>query len=374
MPERRVLFVSMIAAVLAIPAWSDVVYTNMGSGYSDSDVSIISPNVSVAKQFTVTGSGPLASIRLPLSVLDAGADLAVSLRVPGADPNGAVLESWTVPAASLSATPMVIVLTSTLHPALIAGTSYWLRLDAVISGTYQWHQNIIGEFGNVFSVTAGAVWETNPESWSPALEVNTPPARQADSPYKVTYLANLNIADSYINIANVGTISGNDPAGRICANIYVFDPNEEPVSCCACPVTPSGLVTLSARSTLISNPVTAGVPTSLVVKVLFTAYNGSCDAGALPTPAPLPVAFPSPAEGMLTLARGGGAWSSTSHANTSTGPATYSMTEIPFENAELSPSEYYKIVYICNFIQTYASKYGLCKGCHTGHMGASPKF
>lgn len=192
----------------------------------------------------------------------------------------------------------------------------------------------------------------------------------ADGAYQVRYLANLNVADSYVNIVNVGAISGNDPAGRMCANIYVFDPNEEPVSCCACPVTPNGLVSLSARNSLISNPLTPGVPTSIVVKVLFT-QGSTCDAGTLATPAPLPTSFPTSG---LALARGGVAWATTPHANTATSPASYQLTETRFDNSELSPSEYYKLVYICNFIQTYASKFGLCKGCQAGGMGGAATY
>lgn len=186
-----------------------------------------------------------------------------------------------------------------------------------------------------------------------------------DGAYQVRYLSNLNVGDSYVNIANVGAISGNDPAGRMCANIYVFDPNEEPVSCCACPVTPNGLVSLSARNSLISNPLTPGVPTSIVVKILFTANSsGSCDAGGLPIP--VGEGGPSP-----NLARGGIATATTLHANTATSPATYDTTETSFAVSELSFTEYTKMVYICNFIQTYASKFGLCKGCQAGGMGGA---
>lgn len=189
----------------------------------------------------------------------------------------------------------------------------------------------------------------------------------ADGSYQVRYLSNLNVGDSYVNITNVGAVSGNDPSGRLCANIYVFDPNEEPVSCCSCPVTPNGLVSLSARNSLISNPLTPGVPTSIVVKILFTLNeSGSCDAGTLPVPPPNTEGAP-----LLTLARGGVATATTLHANTATSPASYQMTETRFDNSELSLSEYTKIVYICNFIQTYASKFGLCKGCQAGGMGGS---
>lgn len=180
--------------------------------------------------------------------------------------------------------------------------------------------------------------------------------------YQVRYLSNLNVADSYVQLSNTGALDGNDPAGRLCANLYVFDPNEEPVSCCACQVTPNGLVSISARNDLIANPLTPGVPTSLVVKVVFTTATGGCNPGTLPITAPLPTAFPQLLAGMK-FARGGVAWANTVHANTATSPASYQVTGTRFESAELSPTEYFKLVNVCNFIQTYASGFGLCRSC-----------
>jgi hypothetical protein len=82
-----------------------------------------------------------------------------------------------------------------------------------------------------------------------------------DGPYKVTYASNLTIGDSVINITNDGAFgaglgSGTTASvtGSICANVYVYSPDEEVVSCCSCPVTPNGLVSLSAKTDLISNP------------------------------------------------------------------------------------------------------------------------
>lgn len=214
----------------------------------------------------------------------------------------------------------------------------------------------------------GYVWLTVwPNGWANNVlaidNVRTdflPQASEQSATYQVRYLSNLNVGDSYVNISNNGAVSGNDPAGRLCANIYVFDPNEEPVSCCACPVTPNGTVSLSARNSLISNPLTPGVPTSVVVKVVFTENSNAagCDAGRIPTSG-------------NTLARGGLAWATTLHANTATSPASYQTTETSFSRSELSRSEYLKLINICNFIETYASKFGLCKGCQAGAMGAA---
>ena len=57
---------------------------------------------------------------------------------------------------------------------------------------------------------------------------------------------NLNtLGDSLVNLTNTGAIatsSGigiNFGGGTICANVYVFDPNEEELDCCSCQITPT---------------------------------------------------------------------------------------------------------------------------------------
>src|ERR1700683_4732062 len=99
----------------------------------------------------------------------------------------------------------------------------------------------------------------------------------ADSPYQVRYASNLNIGDSVINLTNTGAGgaglgSGTSASitGSICVNVYAFDPTEEIVSCCSCPVTPNGLVSLDVQKDLISNPVFPRTPSSIVIKLLAT--------------------------------------------------------------------------------------------------------
>src|ERR1700730_14720083 len=94
---------------------------------------------------------------------------------------------------------------------------------------------------------------------------------QQDSAFQVRYASNLPIGDSVINVTNTGarsTVAFPTQNGNICVNVYTFSPDEQLISCCACPVTPDGLVSLSARNDLISNTLTPGVPTSVVTKVL----------------------------------------------------------------------------------------------------------
>lgn len=219
---------------------------------------------------------------------------------------------------------------------------------------------------NVVSPTVGLIpnLTTNITSTTPVLtgnqapntlQVIPPPPPPPNTSYLVSYASNLNIADSYVDITNFGTVNGNDTAGRLCANVYVFDANEEPVACCSCPVTPNGLVSLSV-SNIISKPLTPNNPTSVVIKLLGSTPNGgSCDA-ANPTP----------------LARGLGAWRTTIHA---LGPAnaaspSWQQTDVPFTISELSESEYAKLRAVCSFIQTYGSSFGMCKGCQNFGRGA----
>src|SRR5437764_9498672 len=173
-------------------------------------------------------------------------------------------------------------------------------------------------------------------AFAQSLPAVAPIVPESDGVYQLRYMANLNQADSYVNVTNAGTQSGFDPAGRICVNVYTFDAAEELVSCCACPVTPNGLNSLSARNDLISNTLTPGVPTSITVKLLSSLpVAGVCNPSS-------PNAF--------NLVRGLRAWATTIHLNTSATPAgVFQETETPFTNVELSASELTKLAGFCAF-------------------------
>src|SRR3954452_2332329 len=109
-----------------------------------------------------------------------------------------------------------------------------------------------------------------------------------DGPFQVRYASNLNVGDSVINITNSGARGAANQAGTsasitgaLCVNVYAFSPDEQMISCCSCPVTPNGLVSLSARQDLTSNTLTPAVPTAIVVKLLASApVGGSCASSA----------------------------------------------------------------------------------------------
>ncbi|MBV9303616.1 MAG: hypothetical protein JOY62_06810 [Acidobacteriaceae bacterium] len=81
--------------------------------------------------------------------------------------------------------------------------------------------------------------------------------------------------DDHIYIVNPGTSGGN-----LCANIYVWDPSEELVSCCATAITPNELVTTTVGG-LLTNPASAKdtTPHSGVIKIISSTVpsGGHCN-------------------------------------------------------------------------------------------------
>jgi len=168
---------------------------------------------------------------------------------------------------------------------------------------------------------------------------------------QIGYAANLGGADSFFNLTNAGSNGGADPAGDICANVYVFDPAQELIACCSCPLTPNHLSTLSALNDLTVNPLTkAGVPPAITVA--FVAST-ACDASA--------VTFGNAVSGLA-------GWNTTVHEFPS---GAYALTEMKLQTAPLSASELQKMTTQCLAIETNASGAGICNVCHDGAQGAA---
>jgi len=190
-------------------------------------------------------------------------------------------------------------------------------------------------------------------------------AQAGDTPFQVRYASNLAIGDSVVNFTNTGassTVAFPTQNGNICVNVYAFSPDEQLVSCCTCLVTPDGLNSLSVRNDLISNTLTPGVPTGIVVKLISSAGTtaASCNASTVGT-------------GANVLVPGLAAWGTTIHAlpvTPGTPATTYGVTETPFTNATLSAAELTRISTLCGFIQTNGSGFGICKSCRFGGLGA----
>jgi len=171
--------------------------------------------------------------------------------------------------------------------------------------------------------------------------------------FQVRYATNLNVSDSNVNLTNVGSAGGTDPAGDICANLYIFSPGQQLSACCSCPLTPNHLVTLSVQKDVMKNLLTPALPMSITIAIAATTeVGGTCNASNV-----------QPAN----LVSGLRAWGTTWHAIKGSG---FAETETAFSPVILSTSELNKMNSYCGFIQTIASGYGICGPCQTGASGA----
>jgi len=120
------------------------------------------------------------------------------------------------------------------------------------------------------------------------LLVLVPGLALAQGTYYVDYYANnagpAGVYDQIIRIVNVGqqgTPLDTYPKGDICANIYVFDPDQEMIACCAESLTPNELDAAYVGKDLTFNTLTTYIPPSGVVKIVLTPPpTGGCDATA----------------------------------------------------------------------------------------------
>ncbi len=90
-----------------------------------------------------------------------------------------------------------------------------------------------------------------------------------NSVYFTTYYSNANTSgapDATVRIINDG-----DTGATLNAAFYVFDDSEELQECCACAVTPDGLLSESVNKQLTANPLTGRYPTRGVIKVISSA-------------------------------------------------------------------------------------------------------
>jgi fibro-slime domain-containing protein len=173
----------------------------------------------------------------------------------------------------------------------------------------------------------------------------TPPSLLVD------YAANLNSGDSFVNITNDGASDPVNTPGTLCVNIYAFDPSEEMLSCCTCPVTPNGLVSLSVLNSLRSNTLTGEKPSSMVIELIATTNTGAtCDASNV---------------SLAQLGPGLRAWGTTPHALPGGG---FGMTENSFSPGILSPAELTHVTSFCGFLETDGTGQGFCGGCPAGGL------
>ncbi len=82
--------------------------------------------------------------------------------------------------------------------------------------------------------------------------------------------------DQFVRLVNFGATGTplTSPTGDVCANIYVFDANQEMAACCSCRITPNGVRTFGVFRDITFNPVTSITPVNGDIKIVSTAADG----------------------------------------------------------------------------------------------------
>ncbi len=148
-----------------------------------------------------------------------------------------------------------------------------------------------------------------------------------------------------INTGQVGSpIDAPTAHGTVCADIYVFDTNQEMLECCSCPVTANGLLAMAVCPNLTGNALTGVSPAIGVIKVVADQPTGGlCDARSIN----------SPVNGGLRSWR-----------TTITGASRLSLvglSENHFQSAPLTAQEQQFLGQACAFVTYLGSGRGTCR-------------
>jgi hypothetical protein len=182
-----------------------------------------------------------------------------------------------------------------------------------------------------------------------------------NSIYFVTYYSNANTSgapDGTLRIINDGDqatteTEGVPQDGALYAAIYVFDDSQEMRSCCACRITPDGLLSESVNKELTADEFTGrGEMTRGVIKVISSLGSN------VSNPAPLTglrgwmthiqattTTFPAPGPGNAVNAAEKGPWF---------------VTETALADSNLSGTELANLGALCSYGLTIGSGYGYC--------------
>ena len=144
--------------------------------------------------------------------------------------------------------------------------------------------------------------------------------------FSVTYYSNANTTgapDATVRVINDGE-TGVGAAGDLWAAFYVFDDSQELQDCCACVITPDGVLAESVNKQLTAFPITGKLPSRGVIKVI-SSTSGDPTA-------------PAPKAGLH-------AWG-THIQKAGTG---YAVTETTFADANLGSAEEALLGQLCYF-------------------------
>jgi len=196
------------------------------------------------------------------------------------------------------------------------------------------------------------------------------PTGPGDS-YYIGYFGNANLPgfpDTQVNIVNPGSTGGysasdfKTPVGDLCANIYVFKSDQEPVECCSCFISPNGHRQLSTNIDLTHNPLqnlSVPAPVSGVIKIVSSDPfpGGSCVETRTVNGVPSQLAIAA-----TTYAPDGSLRTWNTHVRETTAAPLFTISETPFRPATLSPdnSELSKLQSQCYVLWNTGSGRGRC--------------
>jgi hypothetical protein len=166
----------------------------------------------------------------------------------------------------------------------------------------------------------------------------------AQSPYRVDYFSNANTAgapDATLRFDNDGAAA----SANLCADLFIFDSNEEMSECCSCLETPDGLRTLSLNSDLTANPLTGVILSNGVIKIIAAAPKSD----TCPTPNKILLVPDGEIQGWSTHIQNG----------------TFGLTEAASQVSYLSTNEQERLAQQCGAIRATGSGHGICS-CGTG--------
>jgi len=147
-------------------------------------------------------------------------------------------------------------------------------------------------------------------------------AQGDNSIYFTTYYSNANTQgapDATVRIINDG-----DTGGNLWADFYIFDDSQELTECCACVITPDGLLSESVNKNLTANPLTGRLTSRGVIKVISSASGDPTNA--------------KPTAGLR-------AWAT----HTQKSGNAYAVTETTFADSNLASGEQTLLQELCYF-------------------------
>ena len=173
----------------------------------------------------------------------------------------------------------------------------------------------------------------------------------ADDTYQVTYYSNANTVgaqDGTLRIANTGATVAAGVAQNLYAAIYVFDDSQEMQECCACQISPDGLLSESVNPGIqTANTVTGIKPTRGVIKVIGIDGRSNLDEH--------PRSIAHGLDGWMTQIQG-----TSVNLATSTWKGPFTVTQSELIQSTLSAAELEVLDMTCKFAIIIGSGRGTC--------------